>query len=61
MGVLSDDIRIKLAELAELDNIANNEYFIKRSNNIEILQGLDHYLGGFTVFDIIQQDLRNIV
>jgi hypothetical protein len=55
MGVLSEDMRVKLAEL---DDVVNNNYFIKKSNNVEIMDRLDHYLGNFSMLDIVTNDLK---
>ena len=58
MGILSENMRVKLAEL---DDVVNNEYFIRKSNNVEIMNKLDHYLGDFSMLDIITADLtKNI-
>ena len=54
MGAFDKRIRLKLAEL---DNITDNKYFMKHFENIEVIKGVDHYLGEIGVLDIVKNDI----
>ncbi|QLE78533.1 hypothetical protein FLM55_01760 [Francisella sp. Scap27] len=54
MGTFDKRIRLKLAEL---DNITDNKYFMKHFENIEVIKGVDHYLGEMGVLDIVKSDI----
>lgn len=58
MGVFDSDIRIKLAEF---DKTTDNIFFEKKFSQIEIINGVDHYLGELGILDIIKKDLEQNV
>ncbi|MFT4694076.1 MAG: hypothetical protein ACI8TE_000975 [Francisella sp.] len=53
------DKRLKVI-LTELDDITDNKYFQKKFTNIDIIKGLNHYLGENGALKIIKDDLSEI-
>ena len=58
MGKFDSRIRVKLAEF---DNITDNKYFSKKFSNIEMIYGVDHYLGENGALELVKKDIAKLL